>query len=104
SAPWFWPEWYNTTYKPAADFASVLDHYIQVGRKKLLNPNPYFDAHFYLQTNPDLAGQDIDPLLHYLSSGHSEARNPGQLFDQDFYTNNSTTAKDGNPFSEFLRG
>ena len=102
AVPWFWSDWYNRTYKPEGGPVSVLDHYIQIGSKSFLNPNPFFDARFYLQTNPDLADKGIDPWLHYLSSGHAEHRNPSPLFDQDFYTNSAQAAHRENPLQTFL--
>ncbi len=36
-----------------------------------------FDASWYLQQNPDVAGAGLDPYQHYLMFGQSEGRLPG---------------------------
>lgn len=44
-----------------------------------------FDPIFYLETNPDVAGRGINPLVHYLHGGWRERRSPHLLFDIGYY-------------------
>lgn len=44
-----------------------------------------FDPIFYLETNPDVAAQGLNPLVHYLRTGWREARFPHILFDIPYY-------------------
>lgn len=44
----------------------------------------YFDAAYYLETNPDVAASGMDPYLHFLSSGMREGRDPHPLVDLGF--------------------
>jgi GT2 family glycosyltransferase len=41
----------------------------------------YFDPGYYLQTNPDVAAAELDPLLHFIDSGVAEERSPHPLVD-----------------------
>ncbi len=50
-----------------------------------INASRQFDKEYYLQSNPDLAGLNIDPLIHYCKSGWKEGRNPSQYFDTNNY-------------------
>ncbi|NMG60843.1 hypothetical protein E1H12_20610 [Geitlerinema sp. P-1104] len=50
----------------------------------------FFDADFYLASNPDVAdeianGEVPDPLTHFQRHGQYEGRNPNALFDTAFY-------------------
>ncbi|MFO8040539.1 MAG: hypothetical protein R6U67_13960 [Sodalinema sp.] len=50
----------------------------------------FFDADFYLASNPDVAdeianGEVSDPLTHFQRHGQYEGRNPNALFDTAFY-------------------
>ncbi|MBK8212037.1 MAG: hypothetical protein IPK78_20980 [Rhodospirillales bacterium] len=44
-----------------------------------------FDRTYYLENNPDVAHQEVDPLAHYIERGARELRNPGPHFDASFY-------------------
>lgn len=44
-----------------------------------------FDADWYLETSPDLAGAGVDPLLHYCAFGRREERNPHPVFLTAYY-------------------
>lgn len=46
-----------------------------------LGASDLFDADWYLETYPDLAGSGIAPAEHYLRAGSFEGRNPGPNFD-----------------------
>ena len=36
---------------------------------EIIRKSGLFDAAYYLASNPDVADQNIDPLLHYLEEG-----------------------------------
>ena len=51
-----------------------LRHYVTIGEKEALRPNPDFSPIFYLHYNPDVRGSGIPPFLHYIDIGHQEGR------------------------------
>ena len=71
----------------------------------LLTRSALFDAAWYRRTYPDLARDDIDPILHYLRDGWREGRQPGPAFDGVSYQiANPDLANIGiNPLVHFCR-
>ncbi|TNE65694.1 MAG: glycosyltransferase [Alphaproteobacteria bacterium] len=71
---------------------------------ELVDASGYFNEKYYLETNADLKGADIDPLVHFCQYGWHEGRSPSQLFDLGFYYDNFPKTRDGslNPVIEFL--
>lgn len=63
-----------------------------------------FDAAWYLQQNPDVAGQGMDAAMHYVLHGEGEGRRPCPQFDPAAYLRaNPDVARDGgNAFVHFL--
>jgi O-antigen biosynthesis protein len=63
-----------------------------------------FDPIFYLETNPDVAAQEINPLVHYLRGGWRERRSPHILFDIDYYFSQMPTGNgdETEPILHFL--
>jgi GT2 family glycosyltransferase len=51
----------------------------------VLEPNPFFDASYYLQMNPDIAATGLNPLAHYVTVGWREGRRPSPDFDPIYY-------------------
>jgi hypothetical protein len=51
-------------------------HYLSVGWKEGKNPSPFFDTEFYLENNPDVKNNDINPFCHYARWGKKEDRKP----------------------------
>ena len=51
-----------------------LRHYVVIGEKEALRPNPDFSPIFYLHYNPDVRKSGIPPFLHYIEMGHAEGR------------------------------
>jgi hypothetical protein len=63
----------------------------------------FFDAAFYLRTNPDVAAAGVDPLRHYLIHGAREQRQPHPLFDPAHYLGCCPVAGSaGNPLLHFV--
>ena len=44
-----------------------------------------FDAAYYREQNPDVAGSGADPLDHFLAQGWREGRNPNPWFSIHYY-------------------
>jgi len=68
-------DWYIT--QNAGGLKVVGDpalHYVRYGRRYGFEPGPRFSGRRYLETYPDVAAQDIDPLVHYLQYGRYESR------------------------------
>ena len=55
--------------------------------EQLVDASGFFDSDWYLEHNPDVATQGLDPLQHYLMYGWRERRSPGPNFDVAFYLN-----------------
>jgi len=70
----------------------------------LIAQSKLFDASFYLESNPDVAGAGINPLVHYLTWGAAEGRDPNPLFDPSYYLeSNPDVAGAGiNPLVHYL--
>ena len=81
-----------------------ITHYLAVGSKKGLDPNPLFDSHYYLSENPEVAESGSNPLAHYLVHGARERRNPHPLFDTQYYLEHygHLLAEDTNPLADFI--
>ena len=75
-----------------------LVHYLMHGRRKGFEVRPpapseadrviasgFFDAKFYLETNPDVRRANYPALLHYMLHGALEGRSPGPDFDAQWY-------------------
>ena len=60
---------------------SALEHYIDIGSKDGLAPNPWFDTGFYLTNNPDVKDAGLNPLLHFAQHGWKELRAPSRHYD-----------------------
>lgn len=46
---------------------------------------PHFDAAFYLETNPDIAAMNANPLVHFMFVGWREGRDPSASFSTAHY-------------------
>ncbi len=53
--------------------------------QKGLNPDAFFDTHYYLSHNADVAAAHINPLLHYERYGWHEGRDPSSQFSTNKY-------------------
>jgi hypothetical protein len=49
-------------------------HYVTIGEREHLRPNPDFAGSIYLRYNPDVRNAGIPPFLHYVEIGHRELR------------------------------
>jgi GT2 family glycosyltransferase len=58
-------------------------------KKRLLrlfvNEKRFFDKHYYLTANPDVATSGTDPFKHFMRHGWREGRNPSAAFDCLYY-------------------
>jgi hypothetical protein len=70
-----------------------------------LRASPIFDAAWYYETYPDVAGSGVDAALHYLRHGAAELRDPGPHFSSaDYWAENEDVAAAGlNPLLHYLR-
>jgi GT2 family glycosyltransferase/glycosyltransferase involved in cell wall biosynthesis len=56
---------------------SPIQHFIRIGWREGLDPNPLFSTRRYLKNNPDVARSGDNPLLHYVRHGRKEGRLTG---------------------------
>ena len=75
-----------------------------VNRYRAIASSPLFDRGWYLARNPDVARNQIDPVLHYLLYGGEEGRAPGPNFDGDAYlkANPDVAASKVNPLEHYM--
>ena len=66
-------------------------------------PNPYFDPASYLETNPDVAAAEVDPLLHYIQFGEAEGRRPIGHFEPVWYRLTHAVPADTLALAHFLQ-
>lgn len=71
--------WYRHRHPEAGHWP--LLHYVRHGAAAGHAPCPFFDPHYYWETNPDVRVSGLDPFAHYLTIGGREGRNPSPLFD-----------------------
>lgn len=63
---------------PVARYMEPGWHHVSLGR--LLDPNPLFDAEWYVAQRPEAARRGNVPLLHYLARGAAEGLDPNADF------------------------
>lgn len=73
------PEFYSAQVSgfDSNDKKVVREHYDNIGWKLGLDPSNLFDTSAYLEANPDIAAQNINPLEHYVTKGMAEYRGFG---------------------------
>ncbi|MGA7744769.1 MAG: glycosyltransferase [Polyangia bacterium] len=79
-------------------------HYLDSGAQDFRDPSPFFRTRTYLEQNPDVAANGINPLVHFALWGGREGRNPSPYFDSGFYlaSNPDVWASGANPLAHFL--
>lgn len=65
-------DYYQETYPDTVGVDSVT-HYLKWGANEGRNPSSIFSTSYYLETNPDAAECDLNPLIHYVSVGGFES-------------------------------
>jgi len=58
---------------------------VRTSRYSLIRDSVFFDKNYYLQSNPDVKAQKLDPVVHYLGFGAQEGRDPGPHFSEAGY-------------------
>lgn len=66
---------------------------------------PGFDRKYYIDNNPDVIIDNLDPLVHYLEHGWKEGRKPSHGFNGDLYLalNPDIASAEINPLVHFVR-
>ena len=55
-----------------------------------------FDLGWYIQQNPDVVLQGMNPILHWLVAGWQQGRNPNPLFDINWYLQHNSDVRQAN--------
>lgn len=71
NSAYFDREWYEREYFRGSSFNPAQ---VYVNNCKTSNPSPYFNSREYLLLHPDVAIQNINPLVHYEQWGWKEGR------------------------------
>lgn len=53
--------------------------------RRIIEESALFDREFYLRSYPDVAQENMDPLIHYIQYGSKEGRRPNPSFDPVAY-------------------
>ncbi len=85
------------------EFASGAAHFAAFGQFEQREFTPYFDADFYLQSNPDVAASGMGALAHFTAFGYAEGRAPFAEFVPATYLllNPDVAAAGVNPLEHF---
>jgi hypothetical protein len=92
-----WAEAFVIIYSPL--HALILERNVRRARLGMsrdahtIRASALFDDEFYLRSYPDVAADEVDPLLHYLMYGASEGRWPNPSFDPTFYASQAATLR-----------
>lgn len=57
----------------------AIHHYLTQGAAAGLKPSESFDTEYYVENNPDVRENKVNPLVHYIRHGRSEGRYPSAL-------------------------
>jgi glycosyltransferase involved in cell wall biosynthesis len=97
--------WYAAQHGKRGGARQLLLDYLCDVSARGIDPDPLFDANWYLSRNSDVCDTGVHPLLHYLQAGGSEGRDPHPLFDGGWYlTQYPDVRKNGvNPLVHYLR-
>ena len=120
-APGFSTAGYLAAYPGAAAAREApLLHYLREGKARGCKPNPFggdglsdaeaavlreaFDAGYYRDRYPDIAGSGLEPLRHFLERGWGEGRDPSPDFATTWYcdTHPEVRAEGVNPFVHWV--
>jgi glycosyltransferase involved in cell wall biosynthesis len=79
--PFFDQEYY---LKQTSDIGPLapIDHYLLVGWKHNLDPNPTFSTADYLRLNGDVKRSGMNPLYHFATAGWREGRCTKQVYER----------------------
>jgi glycosyltransferase involved in cell wall biosynthesis len=66
--------WYVDTHLEGVAPPDPIVHYLTTGSPAGFDPGPSFSNRRYLAAYPDVAKEDIDPLIHYVLHGSQEGR------------------------------
>ena len=67
-------DYYIKTHKHLNTDLEPLEHFIKEGWKNGLSPCSWFSIEAYLEANPDVARNGVNPFFHYLKYGVNEGR------------------------------
>ena len=86
------------------DYSGTLLKYFYANeRNKKLTVHPYFDIHYYLKHNEDVALSDVSPYFHFINTGVFEDRNPRKDIDiKEYCEKYNVNKKETNPFLHFI--
>ena len=72
---YFDKKWYKNNYLNHDDKnTNPVDHYLNIGWRRMYNPSAKFDTQTYLDKNLDVKFAFQNPLVHYETRGKKEGR------------------------------
>ena len=67
-------DWYRARYPDLPEGIDPVRHYLDFGAAEERDPGPGFSTGWYFAAYPDIAANDVNPLVHYVMHGHAEGR------------------------------
>ena len=99
----FDPDFYATQLPTPPRRSALWRHYLDDGVRQGLDPMPLFSTTWYLEHNPHVAADGMNPFVHYVLYGQSEGRAPHPLFDPVHYLQQPPALLDVEPLHHYLR-
>ena len=80
------PEYYRNRYTLSSlSNEEIIEHYLDVGIYKNLDPNPWFSSEYFLKHYPDLLDSSGIAIISYLENESGFKVRASQVFDTIFY-------------------
>jgi hypothetical protein len=96
-------DWYLANDRELDGQSDLIAHFCREGWRRGLQPNPYFDPHWYVKTYGAELAPDENPLLHYILRGERENTWPSAHFDPEWYREEYALNEHESPLGHYLR-
>ena len=84
-SPYFNSVFYRSNAKDIPSDISPLEHFRDVGWKRLLDVHPLFDTAWYLDQLSEPLEIGVIPIEHFISLGRNSGHSPSPMFNSDSY-------------------
>jgi hypothetical protein len=83
----------------------LVEHYLQLGHKKGIDPNPLFDSDYYTTRYAAHIDESINPFIHFIQHGSRLGFDPCRLFQTAFYCDSNPEVRDSgiSPLLHYVR-
>jgi hypothetical protein len=98
-------EAYYRAMFPGERIADPISHYLRIGHKLGINPNPLFDADYYSTLYAAHIAEGENPFVHFVRSGSKKCLDPSRLFQASCYRDAHADVAGGtlSPLAHYLQ-